>query len=314
MDTLFSMNKTHPDFVVIGAMKSASTSLADLLSEHPDLFITANKEPGFFSRDERYERGIGYYLKFYDDAEDGQFTGEASTCYSRNSEYPHAAERLHQHAPNCKLIYIMRNPVKRAYSHYAFRMAERLSARIPQPVIPYMEALQTIQEILDASNYIKQIRHYLNFFPLNQLHLIILEELTENEESELERLCHFLGIRSISGNAWRLAHTNSKGTNVAKRKSKMLTQKLLDKFPERAKNLLPEKQRHKTKLLIQKYVSLFVRKSARKSVENSIPRPTFDENQWVYSQLEESIVELENFLGKKISHWQEYNRQFDQGQ
>lgn len=303
------MTRNHPDFAVIGAMKSASTSLADLLSQHPDIFITPIKEPGFFSRDERYNNGIEEYLSLYDGAGEKQLTGEASTCYSRSSAYPNAAERLHRHSPDCKLIYIMRNPVKRTYSHYAFRMAERLSAHPPEAVISYMEALKSIDEILDASNYIKQIRHYMNFFPSNQFHFIILEELISNEENEVKKLCDFLGINPRT--EWSLSQANSKGTNIAKRKSKKITQSILERIPNNAKRLLPEGQKSALKLLIQKSVSTFIRKSSRKVAESSIPSATFSENKWVHSQLKTSIEYLETFLGKTIVSWKEYNQQFE---
>lgn len=307
-----SMKNTHPDFVVIGAMKSASTSLASLLNQHPQIYVSPQKEPGFFSRDERYAQGIESYLQLYSDAPEGQLTGEASTCYTRKSAYPLAAKRLYDHAPNCKLIYIMRNPVKRAYSHYAFTMAERLSSSLSEPVIPYAEAIEDIEEIVDASNYIGQIKQYLEYFPSTQLHCVLLEDLVASEDQELRKICEYLKVEFPESPDWRMEHANAKGDNVARRSSKRLTEKVLGAVPKSVKNIVGEELRVSARENIQNFFSNRFSKSAQKRIEAQVAPSTFEEDLQVYKLLEHSIPELEGFLGKEIHSWAEYNSRFSQ--
>ena len=118
------MSGRLPDFMLIGAMKSGTTTLHAYLSRHPGLFLCTPKEPGFFSRDERYARGLDWYRELFTDAQPEQLCGEASTCYSRWPHFENAAPRIAADVPGAKLLYITRDPVERAYSHYRHLMEE----------------------------------------------------------------------------------------------------------------------------------------------------------------------------------------------
>lgn len=306
------MNKIHPDFVIIGAMKSASTSLALLLSRHPKIYMSPEKEPGFFSRDERYATGIDHYLTLYSEAGKHQMTGEASTCYTRKIAYPLAAKRLHDHAPDCKLVYLLRDPVKRAYSHYAFTMAQRLSTEGAEVVISYAQALEDIDEIIDASDYFGQIKHYLQYFPRAQLHCILLEDLVANEKQELNKLCDFLGVDFLDDENWVMNNSNEKGDVIALRRSRRFTQKVLSIVPVPIKNIFSAEQRENIKLKIQDFFTKRFRDSAKKSVDTLILPAAAEEQKFVYGRLKESILELEDFLGREVAGWKKYESQFDQ--
>ena len=77
-----------PDFLIIGAMKCATTSLHDQLAAQPGLFMSEPKEPFFFSNDEVYARGIDWYAGLFAGAAAGDLCGESSTHYTKLPSYP----------------------------------------------------------------------------------------------------------------------------------------------------------------------------------------------------------------------------------
>jgi hypothetical protein len=66
-----------PDFLILGIMKSGTTWLYRWLEQHPNIFLSAIKEPNFFSRDEVWSKGLQWYSELFAAAEDGQLAGEA---------------------------------------------------------------------------------------------------------------------------------------------------------------------------------------------------------------------------------------------
>ena len=122
-----------PQFLVIGAAKSGTTSLYHWLREHPEIFVPRLKEPHFFGHGiSRYSgpgdavltrnsvRTLAAYGKLFSSRENGKIAGEMSTGYL----FGEAAPRLiREHLPSAKLVAILRHPVDRAYSQY--RMMRR---------------------------------------------------------------------------------------------------------------------------------------------------------------------------------------------
>ena len=77
-----------PDFIVIGAMKSATSTLHEQLAVQPGFFMSAEKEPNFFSNDENYAHGLAWYRSLFDNAASSDLCGESSTHYTKLPTYP----------------------------------------------------------------------------------------------------------------------------------------------------------------------------------------------------------------------------------
>lgn len=182
-----------PDFLLIGAMKSGSTSLHDHIERHPDVFAPENKEPGFFSRDERFARGLAWYQGLFAGAKSNQLCYESSTCYSRWPHFGDVVSRIHEHVPDAKLLYIMRHPVSRAYSHYKHEMAER-DYKKSGPIISFEEALAESEEYVDASLYLKQIEQFLKYYPRERFCFVLLDDLKRDPQATLKIVQQFLGL------------------------------------------------------------------------------------------------------------------------
>ena len=176
-----------PDFVIIGAMKCGTSTLAAQLAAQDGVFMTTPKEPNFFSDDPIFAKGVAWYSELYNAAAPGDLKGEASTHYAKLPTWPMVAERLHAVAPEARLIYMMREPVDRIVSQFIheWTMGE-VSGEIEQALVerPHM---------IDYSRYDMQIAPWIERFGAENLLLLRMEDLKTNPQGLLERTGAFLG-------------------------------------------------------------------------------------------------------------------------
>lgn len=175
-------------FMLIGAQKSGTTSLAAQLAEHPDICFSRVKEPAFFSESENWRSELGRYHELFEVEHPRQLCGEASTMYTFLPEWPHTCERLYAYNAELKLIYMMRNPVERAISHYAHNFVRGFETRSPE------RAVIEDARYLNRSRYGVQLRPYLELFGRNQILLLVFEEYVGNQFATLAQIADFLGI------------------------------------------------------------------------------------------------------------------------
>jgi hypothetical protein len=201
--------------MLIGAMKSGTTTLHAHLSRHSRLYLCEPKEPGFFSRDERYARGIDTYRELFAAAAPEQLCGEASTCYTRWPHYADVAPRIAEHVPDVRFLFIMRDPVERAYSHYRHLCEEWAAAGKEIP--GFAEAMEAAPEIVDASLYRVQLERFFSHFPAERFHLLSLEELRAHPAEVLGGVQDFLGVprEDLVGEAE--TRRNEAGTAIARK-------------------------------------------------------------------------------------------------
>ncbi len=108
-----------PDYVIVGMMKSGTSSLYRWLAQQPECAPAGAKEPDFFSRDEVWARGVSWYSTMFDHAPRDKLVGEASTSYTKpfaNSSV--SAQRMARLLPDARLILVVREPTERLRSHY----------------------------------------------------------------------------------------------------------------------------------------------------------------------------------------------------
>ena len=188
------MNKRKPDFIIIGAAKSGTTTLYQYLCRHPQIYMCNPKEPDFFSIDTNYAKGIDWYSSLFENAKPTQICGEASTTYSRLHQYPKTVERIARIIPQVKIIYIMRHPVDRAYSFYIHRFKGSLYKPEHAVLNSFEETIEQQKEFIDSSHYYYQIKQYLNFFPRESFLFLLLEDLKQKPGEILDRLLNFINV------------------------------------------------------------------------------------------------------------------------
>ena len=135
----------YPDFIIIGAMKCATSTLHEQLAVQPGIFMSELKEPNFFSDDDQYAKGMEWYLSHFKSAEAKDLCGESSTHYSKLPTYPKTIERIAKYLPDVKLIYVMRHPIDRLKSQYIHEWSQKvISVEINQAIHQYPELIDSL--------------------------------------------------------------------------------------------------------------------------------------------------------------------------
>lgn len=190
----------QPNFIIGGATTSGTSFLTHLLNQHADIYLPKDlTEPHFFSVTSWYENGIEWYKKtFFSNYNNEKAIGERSTSYFH---FPEAPERLKQHFPHLKLIFVLRNPVDRAYAHYRYMVLRGMEP------LDFSEALVQEKNRFDAelrhheyagrSMYGKQLEWFLKFFPFEQILIVNSEKLRVDTDVQLKRITDFLEIEPL---------------------------------------------------------------------------------------------------------------------
>jgi len=171
-----------PNFIIIGAMKSGTTSLANYLKEHPDIFVSDPKEPGFFDERIAWNKGIEWYRSLFENAKSCKAIGEASTHYTKMPYHPRVVEKIKKIIPNVKFIYIMRDPIDRAISHYWHMVHYHNETK------PIEKALSPKSPYVFYSKYKYQMRFYFEEFPKERYLFLLYDDLVKNPK-EVVKLC-----------------------------------------------------------------------------------------------------------------------------
>ena len=176
-----------PDFIIIGAMKCGTSTLATQLGLQDGIFITTPKEPNFFSDDHVHARGPAWYSSLFDAAASGDLKGEASTHYTKLATHPDAAARMAAVLETPRLVYLIRDPVARLVSHY---MHEWSMGMIRGPLDA---ALDHHPELVDYGLYARQLGPYVTHFGAERILVISLETMQAEPQKTLEDVCAHLG-------------------------------------------------------------------------------------------------------------------------
>lgn len=178
-----------PCFIVIGAMRAGTTTLYNRLERHPEIGMSTQKEADYFVEGLNWSHGLAWYKAQFRHGH--RVYGDVSPNYAKRRDFPGVPERIAALIPSCKLIYILRDPVERAISHYthSFLSGQRLIK--PRRMRP---GAHDFEHIVDASRYHWQISAYLDHFPKEQIHIIDFDELTGSPAAVLTQLAGILGV------------------------------------------------------------------------------------------------------------------------
>lgn len=179
----------RPSFLVIGAMKTGTTSLYEYMRGHPQIFMPATKEVNFFNPLRNWRRGIEWYEEQFRDASDDALAiGEASTSYTKFPWIRDVPERIVSVLGDVRLIYLVRDPIERVRSHYVHNLSTGKERR------PIEKALERDPMYLNISRYALQIDQYLEYFPRERLLIIESRDLRTDRRATLARIFGFLGV------------------------------------------------------------------------------------------------------------------------
>jgi len=193
-----------PNFFIVGAGKSGTTSLYNYLSEHPQIYMSPIKEPHYFAFIGEKPYGpwstyhklvvinkIADYKKLFDNVKTEIAIGEASVSYLF---YPNSAGNIRKLIPNAKIIILLRNPIDRAFSNY------QQSVRLGIEHLTFEEALMLQDKIshqyIPQSMYYKQVKRYIDLFGKNRVKIYITEDFKNEPLNILKDLFCFLKVDS----------------------------------------------------------------------------------------------------------------------
>lgn len=172
-----------PNFIIIGAQKSGTTWLYEVLKTHPKIKMAYDrKEVHFFDR--YFDRGINWYQERFP-YDESFLIGEATPKYIYDKNVP---ERIYNNLPEVKLVLVLRNPVERAYSQYKYLVQEDNYQE------DFGRAIKEYPDILERGLYFEQIDRYLNFFEKKQLKILIFEEMINKKDKKLNEISSFLNL------------------------------------------------------------------------------------------------------------------------
>ena len=199
----------RPDFLIIGAMRSGTTSLCHYLGQHPEIFVSGVKEPGFFAFESARPdysgpgddalnavTSLDEYSSLFASAQPNQLACEASTLYLCSDT---ARDRICSHIPQAKLLAILSSPAERTWSHYMFMRRQGLAQTTDLPQAMALEEMRMAESwdprwfYFERSLYGKQLEPYFTDFSASQIHILLLEDLIAQPQPTLRG---FLPIRS----------------------------------------------------------------------------------------------------------------------
>ena len=197
-----------PNLFIVGAQKAGTSSIHEYLNQHPQIFMSPLKEPGFFHGSvskytEPYViRNEEIYLNQFKKANNEIFVGE-STSYLQD---PNSPKLIAEKITDCKIIIVLRNPIDRVFSHYFHHVRSGIEKRSFSEMIredsfvdyelncKYNEKNRNIPNIIQRGFYSDQISRYCDKFGENNVKIFIYEEFNKNYRKLIKDLLKFLGL------------------------------------------------------------------------------------------------------------------------
>ncbi|MEN4042071.1 MAG: sulfotransferase domain-containing protein [Anaerolineaceae bacterium] len=295
-----------PNCFIIGAAKSGTSTLADVLKQHPQVYLPYAKEPNFFASELMFVKGLDWYRDtFYARAKGRAVRIDASPSYLYLSIK--TAERLkaYDRQQIIKIIAILRDPAQRAYSMY-WQMV-----RMNREHRPFAEALAVEEELLreniDSINsfashqygyfrggcYSTLLKPYLDLFPRDQIHLLLHDDLLDAYESTLLQVYHFLNLEPVMPKEFirsnPAALPRSRRLHAFLYRPSGLLHKILKPFTHH----LPYEWRYRLKRIVIR---------ANLKAIKYPPMPVEVELQ-LRRRYAGEIHQLEQIMGRDLSHW-----------
>lgn len=175
-----------PTFIGLGGQKCASSWLYLVFKDHPDAFVSSPKELNFFAS--YFDRGSQWYESHFDNGESRTAVGEISPSYLSDWDAP---ARAHSYNPAFRILVALRDPVERAYSNHLHDI--RLGYYHDSD-LSFEAGLANNPMYLEQSRYAHHLGRWLDFFPANQMLILLQEEIQADPTLQAQRLYKFLGI------------------------------------------------------------------------------------------------------------------------
>jgi|ThiBio_1000_plan_1041568.scaffolds.fasta_scaffold05883_3 hypothetical protein len=269
-----------PEAFIIGAQKAGTTSLADLLDQHPGIVVSNPKEPDFFNVN--FARGVDWYrTRFRHD--DGVLL-DASVGYSMapneawtRGEAEEVPRRIHALSPKAKFIYVVRDPAERCYSAYWHEVRARGEKR------GLRQAVEDRAYYTMASYYFQQIDRFLPYFPLERFLILEFSQLMRDPATVARMCVAFLGAGD-PGFSFSREQPKNQGfryNGAGETLRSILGNTLFDRISRAGSQMLPPS----------------ARSFAKKMIARDLPRLGDDDRAWLYRAFAADMAAFERLTG-----------------
>ncbi|MFW5804549.1 MAG: sulfotransferase family protein [bacterium] len=276
------------NFMLIGAGKAGTTTLADILSNHPEVSFCSKKEPNFFSKSPNWKVELIDYHNLFKKKRNAIY-GEASTSYTMSPEFnPEIWKDIHEYNDKMKFIYIVRNPVQRAISQY---MQSYQLGKINYSI---EDAIKYYPRLINPSRYFTQIKPYIDLFGKEQVLIIDFADFLNNKKIIIENISGFLGISFKKfvdfENSYKNASINSKKLHFRTRNLVRKMNPIIKYIPEELKNSIKNSFVNPKRVFTEK------------------PKLSEKYQRVIINLTKQDIIALATLTGKNFNSWLEIDK------
>jgi hypothetical protein len=300
-----------PDFFIVGAAKSATTSLFAYLKQHPKIFLPERKEmyfmafnslpPRFKLMDGTFHPPVGCtreeYIQTYQNSPEDSILGDVSTwyLYFHETVIKNIINFYGDEARKAKIIMVLRNPIERAWSHYCMHQRTGIID------IPFTEAITSDSfkkrlndgyypsyDYIGFGMYSQQVNAYIDFF--TDVKVFLFEDFRDNPEANTNDIIQFLGLkpRGQLETAKRLNVSGTPKSILAAMISHLVYKRNI--FKKLLRPLLPRDLRYQLKMGASRFL---FKKNPLKPEHRRMLKEIYHED----------ILCLQRLLGRDLSHW-----------
>jgi len=294
-----------PNFIVIGAGRSGTTSLHHYLAQHPEIYVSPHKSPNYFvAQDPQPDRENTVlqamakqwvstreaYEAIFHGVTNERAIGEVSPVYLQSI---HTAKRMKETLhPSTKFIALLRNPADRAYAHYLGRRRDGLEPGDDFKTIVERELAQPLPDDIAFGSYIGcgRYNHFLkpfyDHFSTDNIRIYLFDQIQEDLSALLRDLFSFLAVDPTYQVNATFRHNRS-GT---------IRNPLLRSLWTRSVGL---------RTAIRPYLPAWVRHLARPMLAQQVSKPPLEAaiRRSISLALREDMERLQQLTGVDISHW-----------
>lgn len=174
-----------PDFILAGPQKCATTWIYQCLKEHPDVLVPKRDSIHYF--DMNYEEGEDWYRSHFSHHDGEPIIGETTPSYIR---CPNGPKRIHETVPDAKILFSLRNPVERAFSHYWHEKEKnKISFQFEEVITNY----DLYQNWVETGQYYRHLQRYRKYFDDEHIGVFFFDDLVSSETDFITEIYEFIG-------------------------------------------------------------------------------------------------------------------------
>lgn len=288
-------------FIGIGAVKSGSSWMASLLSQHPEVCMSSRKEIAYFNafnfdgtENKSSSYGLDYYSKFWSNTD--KVKGEVSPQYFYDEGCP---KRIKEAFPDTHILIMLRNPKQVVYSHYLY---EKFFNRSIEASISFIEALNKNPFLLKSALFSEQIKRYQKIFRKEKIHIYFLDEALKNKSKFSKQLYADIELDKVD------FEPDYSSVNESKRVKSEFINRLI-RIPSSIKKQVEGSflKGFMNQVMQAKFFIHLVRlrnSLLDRNVERlNKPKLTLEEKNYLDNYFKKEIEDLELLLGVDLSRW-----------